>query len=196
MQGVDRNNNVNIGRKHTGRRALLTAAGPIAAGGLPAAVSALEGIANGGRRKRAWWVKAVDRPTLGQKTSEFGRFSGNNIFAIHKRLKTEREGAGSFEAEQGDKVKRLAGWLRDRKPGYSLADHQLSEGSWTLVNSTEPGAGLLSWTYTEDEVILELEDHRVGLGKGGGKRMELVSVRELAELVNGRLEFQPAEVAR
>ena len=146
MQGVDRNNNVERERKQTGRRALLTAAGLIAAGGVPAAISALGGKPSGGSRKRAWWVKAVDRPTLGQKTGQFKRFSGDNIFVIYRQLKAQRDGAGSFEAEQAAKTKRLAGWMRDRKPGFRLPDHQLSEGAWTLMKSTEPGAGLLSWT--------------------------------------------------
>jgi hypothetical protein len=146
MQGADRNNNVEIERKQTGRRALLTAAGLIAAAGVPAAVSALERNAGGGARKWAWWVKAVDRPTLGETTADFKRFSGANIFEIYRQLKTEREGAGSFEAEQTAKAKRLAGWMRGRKPGYRLPDHQLSEGAWTLMKSAKPGAGLLSWT--------------------------------------------------
>jgi reductive dehalogenase len=180
MHCVDRNTNVNIGRKQTGRRALLTTAGLIAAGGIPAAVSALGGIANGGRRKRAWWVKAVDRPTLGQKTSEFGRFSGNNIFAIYKQLKTGRDGAGSFEAEQGDKAKRLAGWMRDRKPGYSLADHQLSEGSWTLMNSTEPGAGLLSWTRIAVKTPAEL-----GVGRHTSSPEEMTKTVKAAARLYG-----------
>jgi len=132
-------------RKQTGRRALLTAAGLIAAGGVPAAISALGGKPSGSRQ-RAWWVKAVDRPTMGQKTSQFKRFSGDNIFVIYQQLKAQRDGAGSFEAEQAAKAKRLAGWMRQSKPGFRLPDHQLSEGAWTLMKSTEAGSGLLSWT--------------------------------------------------
>jgi len=115
--------------KQTGRRALLTAAGLIAAGGVPAAVALLEGTSTGSGRKRARWVKSVDHPTLGDKTAEFRRFSGDNIFEIYKQLITAREGEGSFEAEQAAKAKRLAGWMRDRKPGFRLPDHQLSEGA-------------------------------------------------------------------
>jgi reductive dehalogenase len=142
---VDRNNNVEGERKQTGRRALLTAAGLIAAGGVPAAISALGGKPSGSRQ-RAWWVKAVDRPTMGQKTSQFKRFSGDNIFVIYQQLKAQRDGVGSFEAEQAAKAKRLAGWMRQSKPGFRLPDHQLSEGAWTLMKSTEAGSGLLSWT--------------------------------------------------
>jgi len=76
----------------------------------------------------------------------FKRFSGDNIFEIYQQLKTQREGAGSFEAEQAAKSKRLAGWMRKSKPGYRLPDHQLSEGAWTLMKAAKPGEGLLSWT--------------------------------------------------
>jgi len=137
---------VDSDNKQPGRRALLTAAGLIAAGGVPAAVAMLGNQSSGSRRHRAWWVKAVDLPTLGDKTAKFRRFSGNNIFEIYRQLITEREGAGAFEAEQSSKAKRLAGWMRERKPGFRLPDHQLSEGAWTLMKSIKPGEGLLSWT--------------------------------------------------
>jgi reductive dehalogenase len=146
MQGVNRSNYVESEGKRTGRRALLTAAGLIAAGSVPAAVALLEGTTNGSGRKRARWVKDVDRPTLGEKTAEFKRFSGSNIFELHKQLKTERDGVGALEAEQAAKAKRLAGWMRQSKPGFRLPDHQLSEGAWTLMKSIKPGEGLLSWT--------------------------------------------------
>jgi len=142
--------------KQTGRRALLTAAGLIAAGGVPAAVALLEGTSTGSGRKRARWVKSVDHPTLGDKTAEFRRFSGDNIFEIYKQLITAREGEGSFEAEQAAKAKRLAGWMRDRKPGFRLPDHQLSEGAWTLMKSIKPGEGLLSWTRVAVNTPAEL----------------------------------------
>jgi reductive dehalogenase len=162
---MTRNDNVETERKQTGRRALLTAAGLIAAGGAPAAVAALEGGAGGSARKRAWWVKAVGRPTLGEKTADFKRFSGNNIFAIYRQLKTQREGAGSFDAEQAAKAKRLAGWMREKKPGFHLRDHQLSEGAWTLMAATKPGAGLLSWTRISVRTPAELgvEPHTASL---------------------------------
>jgi reductive dehalogenase len=153
---VDRSKYVESEGKQTGRRALLTAAGLIAAGGVPAAVALLEGTSTGSGRKRARWVKSVDHPTLGDKTAEFRRFSGDNIFEIYKQLITAREGEGSFEAEQAAKAKRLAGWMRDRKPGFRLPDHQLSEGAWTLMKSIKPGEGLLSWTRVAVNTPAEL----------------------------------------
>jgi epoxyqueuosine reductase len=156
--------------KQTGRRALLTAAGLIAAGGVSTALSAPKKQAAVSERERAWWVKTTNEPTLGEKTADFKRFSGDDIFVIYQPLKTQREGAGSFEAEQTAKAKRLAGWMRDKKPGFRLPDHQLSEGAWTLMNSTEPGAGLLSWTR--------------------------ISVRTPAELGVGRHTAPPEEMAQ
>ena len=135
---ADGDNNVKTERNQTGRRALLKAAGLMAAGGVSAAAAAIGGLASGSPRKRVWWVKAVDRPTLGEKTAGFERFSGDNIFEIYRQLITEREGAGSFEAEQAAKAKRLAAWMSKSLPGFRLPDHQLSEGAWTLMNSTEP----------------------------------------------------------
>ena len=42
-------------------------------------------------------------------------------------------------------------------------------------------------------VVLEVEDRGVGLGKEKGSGMGLVSMRERAELVNGRVEFLDVE---
>ena len=142
----DGNNTVEMKSKQTGRRALLKAGLVALGGGTPVASAALATAANSGPKNREWWVRTVDHPTLAEKTAAFGRFSGDNIFEIYRDLKTKRDGAGSFEAEQDAKAKRLAGWMRNNTPGYRLPDHQLSEGAWTLMASTRPGAGLLSWT--------------------------------------------------
>jgi reductive dehalogenase len=88
----------------------------------------------------------VGRPTLGETNADYKRFSGFDMFALYRPLKTQREGAGSFEAEQASKAKRLTAWTNEKKPGYSLPDQQLAEGAWTLMHSTKPGASLLSWT--------------------------------------------------
>jgi signal transduction histidine kinase len=42
-------------------------------------------------------------------------------------------------------------------------------------------------------VVLEVEDRGIGIGKGESRGMGLVSMRERAELVNGRVEFLNAE---
>ena len=47
--------------------------------------------------------------------------------------------------------------------------------------------------YLPGTVVLEVEDRGIGFGKGEGKGMGLISMRERAELVNGRVEFLDAE---
>jgi hypothetical protein len=71
----------------------------------------------------------VRQPTLGETNADYTRFSGFDMFALYRPLKTQREGAGSFEAEQASKAKRLIAWTNEKKPGFSLPDQQLSEGA-------------------------------------------------------------------
>jgi len=136
--------------KQAGRRTLLKAGGFVAAGGALGAMWALvTGAGMGGiKRRRARWIRVVDRPTLGETNAEYKRFSGNDMFALYRPLKAQRDGAGSFEAEQASKAKRLIAWMNEKKPGFSLPDQQLSEGAWTVMHSARPGTGLLSWTRT------------------------------------------------
>jgi signal transduction histidine kinase len=70
----------------------------------------------------------------------------------------------------------------------------LQEALNNVVRHSKSPSAQVRLNYTQDEVVLEVEDRGVGLGKGGGRRgMGLVSMRERAELVNGRVEFLPAE---
>ena len=135
-------------RKLIGRRSLLKASGVVAASGAFGSLWALVagGGSSGKARKRVRWIRSVVRPTLGETNAEYKRFSGNDIFTIYRQLKNQRDGAGSFEAEQASKAKRLAAWIIEKKPGYSLPDRQLSEGGFTVMHSAKPGSGLLSWT--------------------------------------------------
>jgi reductive dehalogenase len=135
-------------RKQIGRRTILKASGLAAASGALGSLWALAGGAgsSAGARKRAPWIRVVNRPTLGETTADYKRFSGNDIFTIYRPLKDQRDGAGSFEAEQASKAKRLAGWISEKKPGFTLPDRQLSEGAFTVMHSAKPGSGLLSWT--------------------------------------------------
>jgi len=141
---------VDMQEKQIGRRTLLKASGLVAASGALGSLWAL--VAGAGSsanaRRRARWIKVVDRPTLGETTADYKRFSGKDIFTIYQPLKDQRDGAGSFEAEQASKAKRLAGWMSEKKPGYSLPDRQLSEGAFTVMHSAKPGSGLLAWTRT------------------------------------------------
>jgi reductive dehalogenase len=105
---------------------------------------------SGNVRRRARWIKVVGKSTLGETNADHKRFSGFDMFALYRPLKTQREGTGSFEAEQASKTKRLTAWTNEKKPGFSLPDRQLSEGAWTVMRSARPGTGLLSWTRASE----------------------------------------------
>ena len=68
------------------------------------------------------------------------------MFALYPELKNQHDGEGSFEAEMKSGEKRAAQAMNERKPGFTLPDLQLTGGAWTLMHSTKPGSGLLSWT--------------------------------------------------
>jgi hypothetical protein len=60
------------------------------------------------------------------------------MFVIYRALKTERDGEGSCEAEQAAGAARFSGWMREKKPGYGLPEHQLSDAAWTLAMPLGP----------------------------------------------------------
>ena len=153
-------------RKPIGRRGLLKASGFVVASGALGAVWALltgtgaSASISGNVRKRARWIRVVSQPTLGGTNADYKRFSGFDMFALYRPLKTQREGVGSFEAEQASKNIRLAALTNERKPGFSLPDRQLSEGGFTVMRSAKPGAGLLSWTRISVQTPGELGTQR------------------------------------
>ena len=142
--------------KPIGRRSLLKAGGFVAASGALGSVwkfvmrTGVDASTSGNIRRRARWIKVVGKPTLGDTNADYKRFSGFDMFALYRPLKTQREGTGSFEAEQASKTKRLTAWTNEKKPGFSLPDRQLSEGAWTVMRSARPGTGLLSWTRASE----------------------------------------------
>jgi reductive dehalogenase len=78
------------------------------------------------------------------------------MFALYPRLKEERDGDGSWETENAALTDRLSKWLRSAKRGFTLRDQQLSPGAWTLMRTTRPGDGLLSWTRIQVSTPAEL----------------------------------------
>jgi signal transduction histidine kinase len=63
----------------------------------------------------------------------------------------------------------------------NVARHSQSTSAWVRLN------------YLPQAVVLEVEDRGIGFGKKEGKGMGLISMRERAELVDGRVEFLQAE---
>jgi hypothetical protein len=143
-------------RKPIGRRSLLKAGGFVAASGALGSVwgfvtgTGAGASTSGNTRKRARWIKVVGRPTLCETDKNYKRFSGFDMFALYPSLKTQRDGVGSFEAEQASKARRLVAWTNEKRPGFSLPDQQLSEGAWTVMRSARPGSGLLAWTRSSE----------------------------------------------
>jgi epoxyqueuosine reductase len=93
---------------------------------------------------------------IAETNEYFTRFSGKDMFALYPLLKEEHDGEGSFMAENTATASRLSNWMRNRKPGFGLRDQQLSSGAWTLMRTTTPGAGLLSWTRIQTSTPSEL----------------------------------------
>lgn len=171
--------------EQTGRRGFLKTCGLVTASGALGAIWAF--VAHAGsvatRRKRARWIKVVDQPTLGEKTADYKRFSGRDMFALYPQLKAEHEGTGSFEAEMASNARRLAVWMGEKKPGFSLADYQLSEGAWTVMRSTRPGSGLLSWTRVTVRTPTEL-----------GAQRHAASPEEMANIVKAAARLYGARL--
>jgi signal transduction histidine kinase len=69
----------------------------------------------------------------------------------------------------------------------------LQEALNNVVRHSKSASAQVRLNYLPDAVVLEVEDRGIGLGKGRGNGMGLVSMRERAELVNGRVEFLDAE---
>jgi hypothetical protein len=146
-----RGGNVIGKRNRTGRRAFLKAGGLVAAGGTLTSLCALTpgaGVTHVHAHKRAWWIKPVNKPTLGETTPDYKRFSGRDMFALYPELKSQHDGEGSFEAEMKSGEKRAAQAMNERRPGFTLPDRQLTDAAWTLMHSTKPGSGL--WAAVVD----------------------------------------------
>ena len=69
----------------------------------------------------------------------------------------------------------------------------LQEALNNVVRHSKSASAQVRLQYLADAVVLEVEDRGIGLSKGRGNGMGLVSMRERAELVNGRVEFLHAE---
>ena len=69
----------------------------------------------------------------------------------------------------------------------------LQEALNNVARHSQSTSARVSLNYLPGAVVLEVQDRGIGFGKQGGKGMGLISIRERAELVNGRVEFLDAE---
>jgi signal transduction histidine kinase len=69
----------------------------------------------------------------------------------------------------------------------------LQEALNNVVRHSQAASAQVRLNYLPEAVVLEVEDRGIGLGKEKGRGMGLVSMRERAELVNGRVELLDVE---
>ena len=69
----------------------------------------------------------------------------------------------------------------------------LQEALNNVARHSKSTSARVRLNYLPGTVVLEVEDQGIGFGKGEGKGMGLISMRERAELVNGRVEVLHAE---
>jgi signal transduction histidine kinase len=69
----------------------------------------------------------------------------------------------------------------------------LQEALNNVARHSKSTSARVRLNYLPGTVVLEVEDRGIGFGKGEGKGMGLISMRERAELVNGRVEVLHAE---
>jgi signal transduction histidine kinase len=62
-----------------------------------------------------------------------------------------------------------------------------------VARHSKSTSALVRLNYLDGTVVLEVEDGGIGFGRREGKGMGLISMRERAGLVNGRVEFLDAE---
>jgi signal transduction histidine kinase len=69
----------------------------------------------------------------------------------------------------------------------------LQEALNNVARHSKSASAQVRLKYLPATVILEVEDRGIGFGEGEGKGMGLISMRERAELVGGRVEVLKAE---
>jgi signal transduction histidine kinase len=101
----------------------------------------------------------------------------------------------AFEKQTGIPVQfEKSGTSRELDPGVAIHLYRvLQEALNNVVRHSHSTSAQVRLNYLPGTVVLEVQDRGIGLGKGRGSGMGLVSMRERAELVNGRVEFLAAE---
>jgi signal transduction histidine kinase len=66
----------------------------------------------------------------------------------------------------------------------------MQEALNNIAKHSQSSQAAVRLRYLPEAVVLEVEDNGVGFGTSQGRGMGLVSMRERADLVNGRLEFE------
>jgi signal transduction histidine kinase len=101
----------------------------------------------------------------------------------------------SFEKQTGISVQYEKNGIR-RELDRGVAIHLyrvLQEALNNVARHSKSTSARVCLNYLPGTVVLEVQDRGIGFGKRQGRGMGLVSMRERAELVNGRVEFLDVE---
>jgi signal transduction histidine kinase len=101
----------------------------------------------------------------------------------------------SFEKQTGISVQyEKHGTARELDRGVVIHLYRvLQEALNNVARHSKSPSARVRLNYLPGEVVLEVEDHGIGFREREGGGMGLISMRERAELVNGRVEFLEAE---
>ncbi len=103
----------------------------------------------------------------------------------------------AFEKRTGISVQyEKTGAKRELDRGVAIQLYRvLQEALNNVARHSRSASARVCLSYLPESVVLEVQDRGIGLGVGkpDGKGMGLISMRERAELVNGRAEFLEAE---
>ena len=101
----------------------------------------------------------------------------------------------AFEKQSGIALQYEKNGIR-RELDRNVAIHLyriLQEALNNVARHSQSTSARVCLNYLPAMVVLEVQDHGIGFGKREGKGMGLISIRERAELVNGRVEFLDVE---
>ena len=101
----------------------------------------------------------------------------------------------AFEKQTGITVQyEKTGARRELDHGVAIHLYRvLQEALNNVARHSKSTSAHVRLHYLPEKIVLEVEDRGIGFDKGEGRGMGLISMRERAELVNGRLEFLDAE---
>lgn len=101
----------------------------------------------------------------------------------------------AFEKQTGISVQyEKTGTRRELDHGVAIHLYRvLQEALNNVARHSKSTSARVRLNYLPEKIVLEVEDRGIGFGKGEGQGMGLISMRERAELMNGRLECLDAE---
>jgi signal transduction histidine kinase len=101
----------------------------------------------------------------------------------------------AFERQTGISVTyEKNGTMRELDRGVAIHLYRVvQEALNNVARHSKSASALVRLNYLTGTVVLEVEDRGIGFGKRESKGMGLISMRERAGLVNGRVEFLDAE---